>query len=332
MLGTFPGRLLPPAGRRHGGFLGGAGGPGAWSSPSCHLPISYLWYNLIGCAACIGLSLVLQAAERRGGPAGGGPGMSAPVICFGQQPCGFFPRRFLAAKICTARRLQARDRRGDRLFLPRQRPRPAGDADHPAPPQDRRAARPQLRLREQAPAQVVPALPQAGPAGVARADGAPASGLCRPALGRGLQRVQCADVADFCLEMYRAHGAAGGHPRRPLERPGRSGARPATSRNTSSTCPTRGDGAGPVRRRRSAPARGRRFIPDLPRVRFEHGTNQPDPGLAAFAGCNRSSHCTHYVTGAGEQAYLRPADAPEVTFVHRDTIERSDEAYTDLPA
>src|ERR1700704_4323090 len=29
-----------------------------------------------------------------------------PVICFGQQPCGFFPRRFLAAKIQTARRLQ----------------------------------------------------------------------------------------------------------------------------------------------------------------------------------------------------------------------------------
>ena len=33
--------------------------------------------------------------------------MSAvPVICFGQQPCGFFPRRFLFAKIQTARRLQ----------------------------------------------------------------------------------------------------------------------------------------------------------------------------------------------------------------------------------
>jgi len=28
------------------------------------------------------------------------------VICFGQQPCGFFPKRFLVAKIETARRLQ----------------------------------------------------------------------------------------------------------------------------------------------------------------------------------------------------------------------------------
>ncbi len=32
---------------------------------------------------------------------------TAPIICFGQQPCGFFPKRFLVAKIQTARRLQA---------------------------------------------------------------------------------------------------------------------------------------------------------------------------------------------------------------------------------
>lgn len=43
-------------------------------------------------------------------------------------------------------------------------------------------------------------------------------------------------------------------------------------------------------------------------------------------------HCTHYICGAGEQAYLNPADAPEITFVPRDTIDRSDEAYTDLPS
>src|ERR1700748_3241505 len=33
--------------------------------------------------------------------------MDHPIICFGQQPCGFFPRRFLFAKILTARRLQS---------------------------------------------------------------------------------------------------------------------------------------------------------------------------------------------------------------------------------
>jgi hypothetical protein len=34
--------------------------------------------------------------------------MSEPVICLGQQPCGFFPKRFLVAKITAARRLQQR--------------------------------------------------------------------------------------------------------------------------------------------------------------------------------------------------------------------------------
>jgi hypothetical protein len=37
--------------------------------------------------------------------------------------------------------------------------------------------------------------------------------------------------------------------------------------------------------------------------------------------------CTHYIAGAGEQAYLNQADAPDVAFVTRDTIDRSDEAY-----
>ena len=41
--------------------------------------------------------------------------------------------------------------------------------------------------------------------------------------------------------------------------------------------------------------------------------------------------CTHYVAGAGEQDYLRKEDAPEIIYVKRDTIERSDEAYTDIP-
>jgi hypothetical protein len=42
-------------------------------------------------------------------------------------------------------------------------------------------------------------------------------------------------------------------------------------------------------------------------------------------------HSTHYVTGAGEQAYLRPEDAPEIAYVRREDIERWDEAFTELP-
>jgi len=41
-------------------------------------------------------------------------------------------------------------------------------------------------------------------------------------------------------------------------------------------------------------------------------------------------HCTHYVAGASEQDYLRRDDAPEITYLNRDPIERSDEAYTEI--
>jgi hypothetical protein len=40
-------------------------------------------------------------------------------------------------------------------------------------------------------------------------------------------------------------------------------------------------------------------------------------------------HCTHYVAGASEQDYMCQEDAPEITYVPRDVIERSGEAYPD---
>ena len=41
-------------------------------------------------------------------------------------------------------------------------------------------------------------------------------------------------------------------------------------------------------------------------------------------------NCTHYIAGAGEQDYLHKEDAPEIQFLVRDTIDRSDEAYVEL--
>src|SRR4051794_29446538 len=42
--------------------------------------------------------------------------MSEPIICFGQQPCGFLPKRFLFAKITAARRLH-REIGGEIVFF-----------------------------------------------------------------------------------------------------------------------------------------------------------------------------------------------------------------------
>ena len=60
---------------------------------------------------------------------------SAPVICFGQQPCGFFPKRFLVAKVRTARRLQS-ELGGEIVFF-------CHDSDH-----DPRETRTTLRHRK----------------------------------------------------------------------------------------------------------------------------------------------------------------------------------------
>src|SRR5262249_19762439 len=59
-----------------------------------------------------GLHRVQCAAPTDAGPARAargvdGPVTAEPVIAFGQQPCGLFPRRSLAAKTPAARRLQA---------------------------------------------------------------------------------------------------------------------------------------------------------------------------------------------------------------------------------
>ena len=41
-------------------------------------------------------------------------------------------------------------------------------------------------------------------------------------------------------------------------------------------------------------------------------------------------HCTHYIAGLGEKAYLHTEETPEINFVIRDEIDRSDEAWTEL--
>jgi hypothetical protein len=75
---------------------------------------------------------------------------------------------------------------------------------------------------------------------------------------------------------------------------------------------------------------GNSFI-TLPRVDF--GKEQISPARDSRLRWMQSViHCTHYVAGAGEQAYLCAADAPEITFVNRDPIDRSDEAYTEVPS
>jgi len=254
---------------------------------------------------------------------------TTPVICFGQQPCGFFPKRFLVAKIQTARRLQA-ELGGEIVFF-------CHDSDH-----DPRETRTLLRHRTtNEPAQLNFAFENKlqrkfSPLFLKRipSDWQGKTVLQLPnyvehSLINIFKKTSAANMADFCLEMYRGLGL--------LEE---------------------------IRVVRSSDAALRRAACDVAeffvdvsheneivRARFADGALILHEGGDSFVTLpqlpftkeqispTRDSrlrwmqsvvHCTHYIAGAGEQAYLRQEDAPEITFVSRETIDRSDEAYTEI--
>ncbi len=257
--------------------------------------------------------------------------MSAPVICFGQQPCGFFPRRFLYAKFATARRLQA-ELGGEIVFF-------CHDSDH-----DCRETQTTLRHRKTGEATTLnftfanklqrkfsplflKRIPPDWQANTARQ--LPA--YVDPRWVGAFSQVAAAKVADFCLEMYRRMGLLDGI------RVVRSGD-PAVRRAACDVAdffvdvPHEGE---TVRARLIAGAlklhEGGDCYVTLPVTKYTKGQISPTRDTR-LRWMQSVVHCTHYIAGAGEQAYLNKADAPEITFVNRDPIDRSDEAYTDLPA
>lgn len=253
---------------------------------------------------------------------------STPVICFGQQPCGFFPKRFLFAKFQTARRLQA-EIGGEIVFF-------LHDSDH-----DPRETQTLLRHRKTGePARLnfafenkvqrkwSPLFLKRIPAGWA-ANTARQLGAYVDARGVGMfQATTATNAADFCLEMYRRMGLIEG------VRVVRSGD-PAVRRAACAVTDFFVDvpHAGEIVRARCLQGalklhEGGDSYLTLPATAY--GKEQISPTRDSRLGWMQSVvRCTHYIAGAGEQAYLRREDAPEITFVNRDPIDRSDEAYTD---
>ncbi len=259
------------------------------------------------------------------------PDMSTePVICFGQQPCGFFPRRFLVAKIQTARRLQA-ELGGQIVFF-------YHDSDH-----DPRETQTILRHRttcepatlnfafaNKVQRKFSPLYCKRVPVDWPEKTALQLPNYVERAAIDVFRQINATTVADFCLEMYRAMGL--------LE-----GVRVARS--------------GDVAFRQAADAIADFFVDvpfqgELVRARFSGGqlrlheggdqylTLPATPFTKDQISPTRDSrlrwmqsvlHCTHYIAGAGERAYLHPEEAPEITFVTRDAINDAHEAWTQFP-
>ena len=252
--------------------------------------------------------------------------MNAPVICLGQQPCGFFPRRFLAAKLFTARRLRAELGGEIVLFL--------HDSDS-----DPRETQTTLRHRSTGEPRTMNFAfenriqRKFSPLFAKRVDRSWCANTARqlpayvvPRWVEAFRAVTAATVADFCLEMYGRMGLLEGVR---IVRSGDPEVRRLACAVPEFFVDVTHSGE-LVRARFTGGALqlhegGDSFV-DLPPVPFDKTQVSPTRDTR-LRWMQSVVHCTHYIAGAGEQAYLRRGDAPEVTFVNRDAIDRSDEAY-----
>ncbi len=254
--------------------------------------------------------------------------MPSPVICFGQQPCGFFPRRFLYAKVVTARRLQA-ELGGEIVYF-------CHDSDH-----DCRETQTILRHRKTGEPQAFnftfanklqrkysPLFLKRIPAGWLANTARQLPNFVEPRWVEAFKRTTATNAADFCLEMYRRMGLLDG------VRVVRSGD-PAVRRAACAIpdCFVDVPHEGEIVRARLVDGalklhEGGDHYTTLPLVAFTKEQVSPTRDTR-LRWMQSVVHCTHYVCGAGEQAYLNTADAPEITYVPRDPIDRSDEAYAD---
>ena len=252
--------------------------------------------------------------------------MSTPVICFGQQPCGIFPRRFLYAKIVTARRLQ-QELGGEIVFF-------LHDSDHDPREtatilKDKRTGREDTLNFEYAnklqrhfsPLFAKRVLPEWK---VKTARQLPC--YVGPQAVGHFKATGAENAADFCLEIYRRMGLMTG------VRVARSGD-PEFRRQAIAVDDYFVDVQyeGELVRARARDGKlllhkgGNSFI-ELPAQDFEASQISPtrDSRLRWMQSVIR---CTHYIAGAGEMKYLHQPEAPDVTFVPRDFIEESDRAY-----
>jgi hypothetical protein len=252
-----------------------------------------------------------------------------PIIAFGQQPCGFFPRRFLVAKIRTARRLRAQlggrivffchdsdhDPRETRTILRRRGTGEAAALNFAVGGKLQRKFSP-LYLKRIAPdwhARTLRQLPN----------------YVDSELIDLFRKTSGETVADFCLEMYHRMGLLDGID---IVR----SSDPAMRRRACEVgdfyvdVPYQGE---TVRARVKEGALllhegGESFV-TVPATGF--GKEQISPTRDTRLRWMQSIlRCTHYVSGASEQDYLRLEEASEITFVRREGIERADEAYVEL--
>jgi hypothetical protein len=255
--------------------------------------------------------------------------MDRPIICFGQQPCGFFPKRYLVAKILTARHLQ-KEIGGEIVFF-------LHDSDHDPREtitilRDQRTTEDvalNFQFENRIQKQFSPLYAKrVGPVWQEKT-ARQLPGYVSRSLVAHFQETKASNVADFCLEMYTRMGLLDGI------RVARSSVPDFRARAVAVSdyfVDTQYEGETVRARYRDGKLLlhkgGDRFV-EISGGDF--GPEQISPTRdTRFAWMQSVIRCTHYVAGASEQDYINKADAPEVKFVERDNISDSGKAYTEL--
>jgi hypothetical protein len=255
--------------------------------------------------------------------------MDHPIICFGQQPCGFFPKRFLVAKISAARRLQ-KEIGGEIVFF-------FHDSDHDPREtvtilRDRNSGKEaalNFQLDNGIQKQFSPLYAKRVVPEWREKTARQLSNYVALSLVEHFKETKCPNVADFCLEMYTRMGLLKG------VKVERSSAPEFRARAVAvSDYFVDQQYEGEIVRARYRGGKlllhkgGDRFL-EIPAGVF--GPEQISPARdTRFRWMQSVIRCTHYVAGASEEHYINKADAPDVKFIRRDEISDFDRAYTEL--
>jgi hypothetical protein len=252
--------------------------------------------------------------------------MNTPIICFGQQPCGFFPKRFLYAKIVTARRLQ-REMGGEIVFF-------FHDSDHD--PRETTTVLSELRtgreqsvnfefankIQKQFSPLYAKRLQPDWQAKIARQ----LPNYVGADLVEKFQSITATNAADFCRDMYAAMGLLDNVR---VERSSDPEFRKRAAAIDDYFVDVSWEGETVRARHRDGKLLlhkgGDNYI-ELPPQSFDATQISPTRDTR-LRWMQSVIHCTHYVAGAGERQYLNEADARGVTFVQRDEISDSGLAY-----
>ena len=254
------------------------------------------------------------------------------TICFGQQPSGFFPKKFLVAKIRTAKKLQT-DVGGKIVFFYHD-----SDADYRETITVLRdlatGAEVRLNFTQENKIQKkfsplsLKRIPQSWTAEILKQ--LPRF-VDRPVIDM-FKSVQEKTVADFCLSMYQKLRLLDGVE---VVRSSDKSFRSAAS-NLDNDYFADVEYEGEVVRAKIESTDGQQMA-----VLHEGGDQytrfpiskpiekwQKNPGKdQRFGWMNSVIHCTHYIYGEGEAEYLKFSDFPEVTFIPREEIAHAELAW-----